>query len=91
MAIALREIELVMLEVVPANVKRAEKPWFPRGGFLVGRLISEIRGQNRIEEIASIAKKLSIYEGILPDPLNRARRLNTARLIAQTETTPPRI
>lgn len=85
MAIALRELEsAVPHERAAADLRIVEKHPDKHGGFLVGKLISEIRGENRIEEIAKIAGKLAVYQEILPDPLNRSCMLNVARLIAQT-------
>ncbi|MBI2593513.1 hypothetical protein HYW44_02630 [Candidatus Daviesbacteria bacterium] len=85
MAIALREIESVETdERAVTDFKLVKKGPFREGGFLVGRLISERRGENRAEEVAAIARELATYEAILPDAFNRSRRLNITRLIAQT-------
>jgi len=59
------------------------------GGRLVSKLIAERRStrtnSGHQEKLDKLARKLSPYEGILPDPFNPRRRLVLDRLISQID------
>ncbi len=59
------------------------------GGRILSTLIAERRNArtnpNHQDRLDILAGELSIYEGFLPDPFNRRRRLKISRLIAQID------